>query len=220
MQISAIVLARFVAFIEAVDLNPRGHVYFPEVVPPLVDRYGFSKFPQKLEEFDETKGVLFEGGRFNNVTIHRVQVFTNLLVVETASSTSDSEKILEDALVWTSKTFGLLYRPGMIKRKAHVSQLTFYSDSILPKLHPALLKVAQKLSTRVPQYFGHQLEYRPAAFTIMYDPMGIKNGASQFSVERRAETPYSENKYFSTAPLPTEEHIELLQSLEADMLAS
>jgi hypothetical protein len=219
VQISAIALARFVAFIETIDLNPRGHAYFPEMVPALVERYGFAKFPQKVEEFDETKGVLFEGGRFNNVTIHRVQIFTNVLVAETASSTTDSEKILEDALLWGSEAFGLVYRPGMIKRKAYVSQLTFYSDSILPKLNPVLLKVAQKLSIRVPQYFGFDLTYRPTAFAISYDPMSIKNGASQFSIEARAETPPSENKYFSTAPLPTEEHIALLQELEKDLSA-
>jgi hypothetical protein len=220
MQISAIALARFVAFIETIDLNPRGRAYFPEMVPAMVDRYGFAKFPQKVEEFDEAKGVLFEGGRFNNVTIYRVQVYSNVLVAETASSTTDSEKILEDALVWGSETFGLVYRPGMIKRKAYVSQLTFYSDSIFSKLNPALAKVAEKLNARVPQYFGRQLEYRPSAFAISYDPMSVKNGASQFSIEARAETPYTENKYFSTAPLPTEEHIELLQSLERDLVES
>src|SRR5580700_10260194 len=118
MQISAITLARFVAFVETFDLNPRGVAYFPEMVPALINRYGFLKFPEKLEEFDETKGVLFEGGRFNNVTIQRVQVFNNVLVSETASSTTDSEAILEDALAWASQTFGLAFRPGMIKRKA------------------------------------------------------------------------------------------------------
>ncbi len=220
MQISAIALARFVAFVETIDLNPRGAAYFPEMVPALVNRYGFLKFPEKLEDFDETKGVLFEGGRFNNVTIHKVQVFSNVLVSETASSTTDSEAILEDALVWASQTFGLAYRPGMITRKAYVSQLTFYSDSVLAKLNPVLLKIAEKLSARVPQYFGFELKYRPTAFAISYDQLAIKNGASQFSIEMRSDTPHSENKYFSTAPLPTEEHIELLQKLEADSLKS
>jgi hypothetical protein len=220
MQLAAIATARFVAFIETIDLNPRGKAYFPEMVPALVSRYGFVKFPQKLEDFDEAKGVLFEGGRFKGVTVQKIQVFDSVLVVETASSTTDSENVLEDALLWASETFGLVYRPGMIKRKAYVSQLTFYSDSIMPKLNPALLKVAQKLSARVPQYFGFDLRYKPSAFAITYDEMEIKNGAAQFSVEARAEAPFIQNKYFSTAPLPTEEHIALLQELEADFLAS
>jgi hypothetical protein len=220
VQVAAIALARLVAFIETIDLNPRGYMYFPEMVPALVNRYGFSKFPEKLEDFDETKGIVFEGGRFNNVTIHRIQVYNSVLVAETASSTTDSEKVLEDALRWGSETFGLVYRPGMIKRKAYVSQLTFYSDAILPKLHPALLRASEKLSLRVPQYFGFDLKYRPSAFAISHDPLEIRNGAAPFSIEARAEVPYSESKYFSTAPLPTEEHIKLLEMLEADLLAT
>jgi hypothetical protein len=220
MQLAAVIVARFVAFLETIDLNPRGRAYFPGIVPALTSRYGFAKFPQKLEDFDESKGITFEGGRYQDVTIQRVQIFTNVMVVETASSTGDSEKILEDALVWGSETFGLLYRPGMIKRKAYVSQLTFYSDSVLSKLNPALLKVAQILNARVPQYFGYELKYKPSAFAISYDSLEIRNGAAQFSIEARAEVPYVENKYFSTAPLPTEEHIELLQTLESDLLSS
>jgi hypothetical protein len=220
MQLAAIATARLVAFIETLDLNPRGKAYFPEMVPALVSRYGFVKFPEKLEDFDETKGVLFEGGRFKDVTIRKIQVFDSVLVVETTSSTTDSENLLEDALVWASETFGLAYRPGMIKRKAYVSQLTFFSDGILHKLNPALLKVAQKLSTRVPEYFGYELKYKPSIVAISYDQLAIKNGTAQFSIELRGDTPFAENKYFSTAPLPTEEHIELLQELETELFAS
>jgi hypothetical protein len=219
MQVAAVILARLVAFLETIDLNPRGRMYFPSMVPALAARYGFVKFPQKLEDFDESKGITFEGGRFQDVTIQRIQIFSHVLVAETASSTADSERMLEDALVWGAETFGLLYRPGMIKRRAYVSQLTFYSESILPRLNPVLSRVAQKLNTRVPQFFGYDLKYRPSAFAISYDPLEIKNGAAQFSIEARTEVPYAENKYFSTAPLPTDEHIELLQTLEADMLA-
>ncbi len=55
MQISAVITARFFAFIETYDLNPRGRGYFPEIVAALVERYGFTKFPQKAEEFDESR---------------------------------------------------------------------------------------------------------------------------------------------------------------------
>jgi hypothetical protein len=144
-------------------------------------------------------------------------MFPRLILAETASSTTDSEKILEEALNWSAATFGMDYRPGMIKRKAHVSQLTFYSDSIFKNLHPALLKISAKISARVPQYFGLNVEYRPSSFAITYDPLTLKNGVAPFSIEPRAEVPYSENKYFSTAPLPTEEHINLLEELEADL---
>ena len=93
MQISAVITARFFAFIETYDLNPRGRAYFPEIVAALVGRYGFSKFPQKPEEFDESKGVVFQEGRAGDVTIRQVQIYDHAIYVDSASSTSDSEKI-------------------------------------------------------------------------------------------------------------------------------
>ena len=218
MQLSAVITARFFAFIETYDLNPRGRAYFPKLVTALVERYGFAKFPQKPEDFDESKGVTFQEGRVGDVTINQIQIFDHAIYVDTASSTEDSEKIFHESLTWLSKDFGLQYRPDMVRRKTYVSQVTFYSE-MLDRLHPALSKLAQRLTRRVPEYFGQPLEYQPASAVIAYDPLMAKAGPANFTIERRADTPFKENKYFSTAPLPTDEHIALLEAFEADVLS-
>jgi hypothetical protein len=216
MELSAIIMARFFAFIETYDLNPRGRAHFPQLVTALVNRYGFAKYPQKPEDFDESKGVTFQDGREDDVTINQVQIFSNATYVDTASSTEDSEKIFQQSLTWLSKDFGLRYRPEMVKRKTYVSQLTFFTD-VLDKLHPALSKLGQKLTTRVPQFYGQPLGYTPAVVSVAYDPLTTKAGPSPFTIERRADAPFNENKYFSSAPLPTDEHIAMLEAFEADV---
>ena len=50
-----------------------------------------------------------------------------------------------------------------------------------------------------------------------YDPLTVKAGPSPFTIERRADTLFSESKYFSSAPLPTDEHISMLEAFEADV---
>src|SRR5260370_28525684 len=105
MQISAVIAARFFAFIETYDLNPRGRAYFPEIVAALVEPYGFSKFPQKPEEFDESKGVVFQEGRAGDVTIREAQISDHAIYVDSASSTQDSEKIFHESLTWLSNDF-------------------------------------------------------------------------------------------------------------------
>jgi hypothetical protein len=216
MELSAVIMARFFAFIETYDLNPRGRAYFPELASALVARYGFAKYPQKPEDFDESKGVTFQDGREGDVTINQVQIFTHAVYVDTASSTGDSEKIFHESLTWLSNDFGLRYDAGMVKRKTYVSQLTFFTD-VLDRLHPALSKLAQRLTTRVPQFYGQQLAYTPSVVNIGYDPLTVKAGPAPFTIERRADTPFTENKYFSSAPLPTDEHIEMLEAFEADV---
>lgn len=219
MKLAAVVLARLIAFVEIADLNPRGRVHFPDLVKALVERYGFLKFPQKPEEFDESKGVTFEEGRLGEISNLRIQLYTGAIVVETRSSTDDSEKVLEDGLVWASQNLGLEYQPGMIKRKAHVSQLTFYSEAPLNALNPILTKLSQKLTARIPSFIGQSIAYEATGIVIGYDMLRTKLTPSSFTIERRADAPFSEKKYFSAAPLPTEEHIALLQDFEADIMA-
>jgi len=127
VQLSAVILARVIAYVESIDLNARGKIFYPDLVKGIVQRFGFQKFPQAIEQFDETKGVEFYEGKIGNKTIQKFTVFNTLLIVETRSNTDDSKQILEDALAWAAEKFGLTYRPGMIKRFAYVSDLTFYS---------------------------------------------------------------------------------------------
>jgi hypothetical protein len=220
MQLSAVTLARLFAFIEPADLNPRGRTHYPDLAAALVGRYGFLKYPQKSEDFDESKGISFNGGKFGEIGNINVQIWSYGILVDTSSSTDDSEKVLEDALSWGAKAMGLAYKPGLIKRKAFVSQLTFHSDINLESLHPALSNLSKRLTGRVPLHFGQSVVYMPTAFSVGYDPTSIKAGPSAFTIERRNEIPFSENKYFSTAPLTTSEHLTFLNEFETDVLSS
>lgn len=217
MQIAGIILARYFASIETTDLNFKGRAYFPELVSALVKRFGFIKFPQKPEDFDETKGVLFQGGRMGNVSIVQVQVFNHAIAVDTSSSTDDSKQFLHEALAWLSKDFGLAYRPDMVERSTYVSQLTFRSDIVLPRLHPAITRLADHLTKRVAEYFIQPLKYQASGIVIGYDPLTVKAGPSAFTIEPRSDSLFAEHKYFSAAPVPTNEHIVLLEQFEKDI---
>ncbi|HEV2424991.1 MAG TPA: hypothetical protein VGZ29_09210 [Terriglobia bacterium] len=218
MQLSAVTLARLFAFVEPIDLNPRGRAYYPQLVQALVERYGFLKYPKTAEEFDETKGVTFEMGRAGDVTIDKIQIFPQGIVVDTASSTSDSEQVLHEALMWLSETHGLSYDPAMISRRAYVSQLTFHSEIDMGSLNAALSGIAERISERVPQFFGREVTYQATAVTISYDALTVKQAPAIFNIERRVETPFAEKKYFSTAPLPTDEHIDMLEDFENELM--
>ena len=118
MELAAIQLAKAMAFVEPTDLNPRQAVPYPSIVQALVARYKFQKFPQKLEEFDEAKGVVFAGGQLGNSVVDSLTIFTYGIVVDTRSSTAESKRLLEEALEWARKDLGLVYKPSMIKAMA------------------------------------------------------------------------------------------------------
>ncbi|MHB8302406.1 MAG: hypothetical protein ACYDC6_06140 [Acidobacteriaceae bacterium] len=220
LQLSAVILARVLGYIEVFDLNPQGKVFFPSLVQEIVRRYNFQKSPQTLEEFDLQKGVEFHEGRAGDKVIQKFVIWNSLLVLETRSSTADSKKILEDMLAWGSEKFGLSYRPGMIKRFAYISDLTFYSDVPLLSVSSALTKLGEKTGELLSGIWQEPVHYESVNLVVGHDPMARKYPIAPFTITRRAEARFSENKYYSEAPLPTDVHWELLEQFEKDVITS
>jgi hypothetical protein len=215
LQLAAIINARTIGYIESFDLNAKGTIFFPEIVQEIAQRYHFQKFPKTLEEFDESKGIEFAEGKLGSRVIQKFVIWNTLLVVETRSNTTDSKQILEEMLVWGTERFGLNYRAGMIKHFAYVSDLSFYSELPLLSVSPTLTTLAAKTSKALGDIWGDPVQFEPINLTVGHDPMARKYAIAPFSIARRAETKFSENKYFSEAPLPTDTHISLLEEFEA-----
>src|ERR1022692_4187801 len=57
MELSSVLLARVLGQVETHDLNPRGETFGPDLIAGIAERFRFQKFPQKVEETDEQKGI-------------------------------------------------------------------------------------------------------------------------------------------------------------------
>ena len=220
MKLSAVLLARVLAYIENADINPRGKAYFPDIATALVERYGFQKFPRTAEETDAAKGVEFLEGRAGGTVIQKFVIWDSLLVLETRSNTDDSKRVIEEMLTWGADKFGLTYHPGMIKHFAYVSDLSFYSDEPLLSLNAAVTNLALKTSQAMSDIWQEPIQYEPANLHIGHDPTTRKYAIAPFSITRRAEAKFSEIKYFSESPLPTDTHIALLEQYERDIVSA
>jgi len=82
-----------------------------------------------------------------------------------------------------------------------------------------LQKLAQKTSNETEKFFSG-LKYEPMSIAIGHDPNVRKHGIAGLTIQHRVNTLFSENKYFSEAPLPTDLHIKFLQEFETDVLES
>lgn len=214
MRLSSVLLARVLAFIEPADLNPRGVIYFPELVREIAKHFHFQKYPQTLEEHDMAKGVEFLQGRSAKRTITKFVIWSSVLVLETNSNTDDSKEIIEEFLKWGKEKFNLTFEPGMIRRYGYISDLAFYSDAPILSPSPLLERIGQKTGKALTDIWQEPVHYEPFDLKIGHDPLARKWGIAPFQITRRAETEFSANKYFSEAPLPTNLHISLLQEYE------
>ena len=216
MELLSVFLARAMAWIEPIELNPRGSVFYPDLTKALVARYDFQKFPTKLEDFDEAKGITFGAGRLGDTVIEQLVIYTYGIVLDTRISTGESKRLLEDAFQWGAKELGLTYKAGAVRRWQYASSVIFRSDVPLTDVHPGFHNLADSITKSVETLMGERLKYELTTFTIDFDQLARKHPLGRFSIQRRDNTPFSENKYYSDAPLPTELHIKLLEQFEAD----
>jgi hypothetical protein len=208
------------AWVEALDLSPRGQVFYPALVEGLIQRYGFMGYPQKLEDFDETKGVKFTGGRDGKTVIEQVVIYNHGILLDTRESTEVSQRILEGAFEWATKEFGVAYGPKTIRLWSYYNQLAFTSTVPLSFMHPALHRLCERISNAVQEISGETLKYEPINLQINHDLLQRSHPYGYFSIQRRASIPLSENQYFSDAPLPTDTHIAMLEQFEQEIISS
>lgn len=215
---SAIVLARVLGFIEIADLLSGGSTSVPELIRRLAERYSFQKVPKTIEELNPAKGIEFLAGQAGDHPIGKFVIWDSLIVLETRINTTVSQAIMEDMLTWAAQDLGLNYQPGAIKRFGYISAITFFSDASLLNLHPAVTALAVRSTDELSRIWQEPVKYESLSVRVGHDPTSRKNGIAAFTIEHRGEARFSENKYFSEAPLPTATHWEMLEQYEKDVL--
>lgn len=214
MELISIVRARMVAMIQLQQWDPFGRALTLEALGRIGGRYSFIKVPTKLEDIDLQKGAELQEGRLGDIRIDRITIFLNGIVIDTRSSTEDSEKVLNDIISLALESFGAIIKPA---RQSFVSQFVFHSNMRLAALNPVFPKVAAVLTERASADLKHPFTFEPTAILLNADTAQAKTAPAMFSIERRAEIPFAENTYFSNAPLRTAEHIELVKTFEASL---
>ena len=214
MQLLAVLLARVTAISQLNEWDPRGRWYLPDFIKAMVDRYGFQKYPKTLEEYNVQTGATFVAGKMGDTVIDSYTIFQGGLVVDTRSCTDNSEKILNDITEWFSGLTGANPAGDKISRKFYLSQLSFRSDIKLDALNPKLQSLASRLTSSVSQYGKQKTEFETTGISFQFDSQRGLRLALPLRIERLEGVPFEENKYFSAAPLPTDEHISFLNEFE------
>ena len=210
MKLLSVNLARSIWFCNFIDLNPRG-ISLLQIIPRIVERYKFKKFPLPNEIADLGKGVKFEEGEFKNRDGDLIYLtfvaYSDGLMVDTRSSTRDSDDFLSEILTSLSIDFKLPHYEEVLRKKTYISQLYMTTDKSIELMNPKLKKISQYLSENI----SHP--YEAAAITFWPDQTSKLN-LPLFTFERVLNIPFSENRYYSTCGLQTDRHLELLNELE------
>jgi hypothetical protein len=215
MQIAAISLARAAHFIQYEDLDPRNRVGRRGLAAALVERYGFREFPRTLEDFDVDKnGVVFKEGVLDAINIDNLTFFRNGLVAETRSDTDEAERVLEDVRAFLAERTNNAAR---VAARSFASQIVFYMDRSIADLNPRLHELAAWVQTTVAEHAGPNRQTHPydaVRLDMNVDLETVRFSPGQVSIQRRGGASFTENKYWSDAPLRTRDHIVFLERFE------
>jgi len=218
-----VVTARSIWLFDIAELNPSGRSLFPDVFEWLKGLYEFEKVPSSVTDVDETKGLVFSRGRYEikdkpmNIDVDvELKIYHDGMVANSQSSTKYTDAFLEDTLTSLSVEFGMRYGSEMIKRKLYVSELNVKSNKSLRGINPELEHFAEGIRQLLPAKQSVEFEFGGVSFwprqTLPPTPMVA------FHIERKANTDQSEQKYFSRAPLQTDDHIVLLNEFESTFM--
>jgi hypothetical protein len=204
------------------DLNPHGKDIVSTLPHLIKSKYSFEKAPASMAAVDpETKGLKFERGRFqvreSYITVS-LEIYNDGLVANSWSSTRDTDLFVEDLLMTAAKEVSLPYSPDIIRAKMHTSELTVRLDFPLSNLNHKLAEFAAKIS----QACGHSAipPFETTGVVFGIDLFMSQLKLSEFRIEPRVGFPFSDRRFYSKAPLHTDQHQELLEEFEKLLAAS
>lgn len=223
MKLLNVTIARAIWLFDILDLNPKGKSIFPDLFEWLEAEYHFKKLPKSVDERDAQGGWSLQQGEFQ-VTEEIFKsvdlgIYSDGLVATTQSTSDDSEHFLTNLLELACKEFSLTFEPSMLRRKMYLSEINVQIDGSLGRLNPKLDEFARKISSAFT--LGDGVGFQVSGISFAADQLTLplsKTLFSAFALDRKIGAPFSENRYWSKAPLPTNKHLELLQELEKLLL--
>jgi hypothetical protein len=214
MEVTQVLLARVLQMVKPIGAG----VYLPEIARKLKAKYEFVAAPkdEELISSDPSKGAEFKHGRMSvgdrSIIIQQLTVFNDGVVVDTTTSTDDSDQFLTDLIRWAREMI-----PGAepIGPRFYISNLEVRMEFPLEKYAPTFSPIGDKIGAMLNAYGIEAPRYEVSEVTLLFDQIG--RPAPQpisFNLDRRANVPYDRNVWFAQAPLKTADHINLLLDLE------
>lgn len=194
--------------------RPAGPLPLPELCEYIQNRYQFQSYPSEPTELIKDE-FIFQLGRFQGVAIDKLGIYPDGAVVDTRADIEVADAFLQDALDWLTKEldYDVVEHPPL--RKLYHSILEVRLDIDLDRWLTPLVKLSDMLSEMVRKHCDLKNDYRPAGFNLNFDdPLNEGTGAGVFKFERKIAKPFDANIYLTSAPLRTNDHLQLLETLE------
>jgi hypothetical protein len=198
-------------------INQRDFIEF------IGNAYNFASKPQLLPPPLQTLEVAFQSGTFvqgnERFLIMQLLSASNGDIV-TAITTDIAEAVLNDYIEKLNAELGYRFSGKDGRRLTYQSNIVVQFDGRLEEKIKGLKEIESILAKEMPRSVPFNLKKLTFGHGNPIVALTLDNiENSDFSLERRGNELYSGNKYFCSAPVPTSEHIRIIEVLERNLSA-
>lgn len=200
------------------EVRPTSGFDTAEFVQATGDRYNFVARPNLIELKGDYNTLVYKTGALSRgnkkISVTSLSVLANGIVVD-AMTTEDADMLFEDIFDWASGAFGLK-RPQSDPKKFYLSNVVVEFDTAVENMIPAFQKVLAIIRPEIKSYARVKVDAELLRLTFNCDPLEMPPSTvrTDFIIERRNSTPYANNRFFCSAPFPTNTLIAKLEEIE------
>lgn len=220
---------RLVGYLQGISaMREKVEEYLPErgvVQTDLIElvrtRYQFEIFPQIGQALIIPGTLLFQRGKFttdgSSFVINQLTMKDDNDIVA-ATTTEQTDAVLEDLVQALDDNLGYRLKTTN-KIISRVSNLVVEFDGVFDDYivkMAAMANAINELRAGMPKFNIKRIAFGHGGVEPIADSLSAVERAD-FLIETRSGTPYQANRYFSSAPLRTTEHLALLERIEEIM---
>ena len=222
MKVVGLESGRVSYLVDLLEISPSGGIAFDALASALQARYDFAVIPNlpTQDSQQSQSGLRFEHGRLRDEArslISYFEIHPQGLVAQ-AIDTRVAEEFFEDLFATGKNDFGLR-APTSPTKKTYTSSLVVDFETDMDRLLSKWDRLSALLFGQVKKFY--QIDVPPGIqrITLRPDPELLPPRLAggllgDFTLERRVFAPYSGQRFYSIAPLPTDAHTLFLVELE------
>lgn len=213
MDLLALELSRVIFLTQFERLS--GQLYLPLALGKFIERYGFIKYPSLTDIGEDRKSIEFVHGQFEASAIDSFEIFPDGVFVRSKSDTDYLERFFEDVKKFSVEVLQASFVKSQDVDKMYESSIIFKSKYNLFEPMSQYEEIYNMISTSLHKDTGAKTKYSPFGLSFHTDQETMPPlRPGPFRLERRVGVDFKFNQYYSVAPLRTQDHIALIESLE------
>ena len=196
-------------------MRQAGQLYIPDALAEFQQRYGFVEAPKTLTDWNSNNGVTFQHGKFKDTAISKFSLYSDGVVAHASAPVEVVEQFVDDAVIWAEQSL-------QFEEISSLPSVQLFDSQVIVQCAVDFGSTLQKIEA-----FGRQISSLLDLYGVTAKPykiagIGLQNDVpdagmyrtAKFTFERKFDKPFSQNLYFSSAPLRSKDHLELLAQLE------